>query len=175
MPAASVSSWTTYSCQTMTPYSRFKRMFLKRVIVVPGHAVPVAHHEPARRAPLDADAGPDECHLKCEVDEVAGAQMLPRLELGRRLSRKIPFDRPSLAMSYILGSSGSSLLRSGRYPPAPRSGQVPPRPGPAPAGRGSPSSRSWHRRRRPCSSPMMKRPSIAPARTDTISGHRGSR
>ena len=65
-----------------------QRALLQRVVVVPGDAVPVALHEPAHRAALDADAGPDEGDLVGEVEEVAGAEALPHLELGWRLEEE---------------------------------------------------------------------------------------
>ena len=62
-----------------------QRPLLQGMVVLEGDAVPVALHESAHRAALNADAGPDEGDLVGEVEEVAGAEALPHLELGRGL------------------------------------------------------------------------------------------
>ena len=61
---------------------------LQRVVVVPRGAVAVALDEVGHRAALGADAGADEGDLVGQVQQVARAQALAHLELGRRLQQE---------------------------------------------------------------------------------------
>ena len=63
---------------------------LQGVVVLPGRPMPVALHELRHRAALDTDARADERHLVGKVQQGAGAEALPHLELGGRLEQEDP-------------------------------------------------------------------------------------
>ena len=61
---------------------------LQRMVVVPRRSVTVPLDELGHRAALDTNAGPDEGHLVCQVQQVARLQPLGHLELRRRLQQE---------------------------------------------------------------------------------------
>ena len=72
----------------MMPQPRSRARSLQGVVVVPLRPVPVPLHELGDCAALDSHAGPDEGHLVGQVQQIAGAEPLGHLQLGRGLEQK---------------------------------------------------------------------------------------